>query len=374
MKKYVAFASLILIVSIGLYSDLLTAYKKGVIKLVPDATFGAKTSWDMYFLPVMDKSLAFFPDGSFFKTAFKDGKIYRFSEIGEKVSDFGRVGQGPGDLNRPVSVDILDGNNLIVNDSGNSRVCVFDMAGNFINQFRTDYSISSLMALKDGKVLIVGLDKKSDFFSKLYRVLIRDLSTGAEKEITSFKDEKPQSSVYIGNAYFEGTVHIARIGNDRFLAAYSKGRDVELFTFAGERISSFKIDIPQEKITFDHFEYVIKPDPKNKVQMDGYQRVIVANKDKIRLPEFHQFYLGLTVDPDEHIILFLNNLPRLSRDISFQVYSLDGKLMATVNVDQGEFKVLNLESLLFHGKYLYASLEKKDAEGSQVLARVKISE
>ena len=47
MKKYVVFATLILIACAGLYSDLLTAYKKGAIKLVPDTAFGAKTPWDV---------------------------------------------------------------------------------------------------------------------------------------------------------------------------------------------------------------------------------------------------------------------------------------------------------------------------------------
>jgi len=364
MKRAIAFVSLVIFTGIGLRADFLSAYRKGLIKLVPDATFGTKTPWDIHFNFVVDKSVTFLPDGGFFKTSFKDGKVYHFTASGDKVSEFGRVGQGPGDLNRPVSVDILDNKFLVVNDMGNSRICVFDMDGKFINQIRPEYSISSL----------VGLDSKSTFFNKLYRVLMRDIVTGDEKEIASFKDGKPESSIYIGNPLFDGAVYVARVGNDKFLVAYSKGRDIDLYSSAGEKLSSFRIDIPQEKITFDQLEFIMKPDPKDKVQMDGYQKVIVANKDKISLPEFHQYYLGLTVDPEEHVILFLNNLPRLSRDIAFQAYSLDGKLLAKVNVDQGDFKVLSLESLVFQGKYLYAAIEKKDAEGSQSVARVKIAD
>ena len=81
MKKSVVFAALILITCAGLYSDLLTAYKKGAIKLVPDAAFGAKTPWDMFFNGESDTSLAFLPDGSFFRTSVKDCKIYRFNAV-----------------------------------------------------------------------------------------------------------------------------------------------------------------------------------------------------------------------------------------------------------------------------------------------------
>ena len=230
------------------------------------------------------------------------------------------------------------------------------------------------MALKDGKILIVAQDKQSDFFNKFYRVLIRDMKTGAEKEIAAFKDTKPRSPIFIKNEYFDGTVHIARVGNDKFLVAYSKSPEVALYTLDGEKISSFNVDIAQEKITFDHLDFLMKPDPKDVKEMEGYQKVIVANKDKIQLPEFHQYYLGLTVDPENHILLFLNYYPRMSHEIAFQAYSQDGKLLATVNVDSGTIRYSIQAHWRFMGNIVFASLEKKDAEGSQILARVKIAD
>jgi len=374
MKRYLVFTTLILIVCAGLYSDLLTAYKKGEIKLIPDATFGTKTPWDMYFNGARDKSLAFLPDGSFFRTSFKDSKVYRFNSSGDKVAEFGGKGQGPGDLNGPASIDILDSDLLVVNDLGNRRICVFDPTGKSIDIIKPEYVVSSVVPLKDGKILVVAQDKQSDFFNKFYRVLIRDLKTGAEKEVAAYKDAKPRSPIFIKNDYYDGAVHVARVGSDKFLVAYSKSPEVVIYSLAGEKISSFNIEIAQEKITFEHLEFMMKPDPKNKEEMDGYQKVIVANKDKIQLPEYHQYYLGLTVDSDGHILLFLNKLSQKSYENEFQAYSRDGKLLATVKVDPGDYKVLNPSSLAFHGKYVFASLEKKDAEGSQILARVKIAD
>jgi len=374
MKRHFVFASLILMASAGLCSDLLTAYMKGEIKLAPDAAFGAKTPWDMYFNGAKDTSLAFLPDGSFFRTSFKDGKVFKFNESGDKVAEFGRKGQGPGDLNSPASIDILDGELLVVNDSGNRRICGFDLTGKSLDIIKPEYVVSSVVPLKDGKILVVAQDKQSDFFNKFYRVLIRDLKTGAEKEVAAFKDVKPRSPIFIKNEYFDGAVHVARVGNDRFLIGYSKSPEIALYTLAGEKKSSFNVEIFQERIIFEHLEFMMKPDPKNKEEMEGYRKVIVANKDKIQLPEFHQYYLGLTVDSDDHILLFLNKLAQKSYEIAFQAYSLDGKLLATVKVDPGDYKVLNPSSLAFRGKYVFASLEKKDAEGSQILARVKIAE
>jgi hypothetical protein len=65
-------------------------------------------------------------------------------------------------------------------------------------------------------------------------------------------------------------------------------------------------------------------------------------------------------------------LAKKTRDISFQVYSPDGKLLATTKIIQGEYQLVNPYSVAFHKNFLYGTLEKKDAEGTQFLAQIKI--
>ncbi len=374
MKRIPVFMCIFLLLGSGLFSDLLTAYKKGEIKLIPDPAFGSRTEWDMFFRAEQDNNIAFLPDGSFFRTASEDGKVYRFNDKGEKIAEFGRKGQGPGDLLIPLDLDILDGKYIVVNDSGNRRISIFDLDGKYVNVIKADYPIFCLVALQDNKVALATQDQKSTFRLKRYRVLIKDLETGSENEVAIFTDEKPQSPIFLKLDPFDGTVHLARIGQDKFLAAYSKSPEVTLYSFSGEKASSFKVGIESEKIVWDHLVYLMQPEAMSETERKSYEKVIVSNKDKIRLPEFHQHYLGLTVDSESHILFYLNGLAKKTREVAFQVYSVAGELLATTKVNQAEYKAVNPYSMYFHDNFIFATLEKKDAEGTQFLARIKIAD
>jgi hypothetical protein len=200
------------------------------------------------------------------------------------------------------------------------------------------------------------------------------MATGQENEIASFTDEKPQSPIVMRIDSFDGAVYLARAGSDRLLVAYSKSPEIAFYSFAGKKLSSFDIGIERVPIGFDHLEYLQKPDPKNVKEMEGYQKVIVANRDKIRLPEFHPYYLGLAVDPDGRIILVSNNLAKKTKDVAWRVYSPDGKSLATVKIDPGEFEIVHPYVVNIHGNSLYTMLARSDADGTQFLARIKIAD
>lgn len=380
MRKLLILAGFSLLLCLSLSADLLTTYKKGVIKIAPDPAFGAKTTWDMLFKAGFDKQIAFLPDGSFFRTAYMDGKVYTFDANGEKVAEFGRKGQGPGDLNGPAHLDVLDGKYLIIYEDGNRRLSQFELNGKFVRTMKIESQeismaapVVSLLALTDSKIAIVAQDQKSTFWAKIFRVLIKDMETGAEKEIASFTDAKPQSPIFLKLDQFDGAVYLGKVGGNRLLIAYSKSPEIAFYSFSGEKISSFNVGPERMKIDFEHLEFVMGPDKMDKKEREGYEKVILANKDRIRLPEFHPNYLGLAVDPEDHILLFINNLAKKTRDIAWQVYTADGALIATAKIDPGEYKLLDPSILYFHKNFLYVSLEKKNGDGSQFLARVKIA-
>jgi hypothetical protein len=382
MKKALAFLGIAFLAGPLFSADLLTAYKKGEIKLVPDAEFGVKTPWDMMFKAVTDKKMAFLRDGGFFKPAYADGKIYRFDANGTKIAEFGgRLGQGPGDLNGPSFLVVLHGTSLVVYETGNRRFSQFDLDGRFIKVAKIENPeismaapITALVALDGEKVALVVEDKTSTFWTRRMRVLIRNMTTGAETDIASFTDEKPKSPIFIKNESFDGAVYLARAGSGRLLVAYSKSPEIAFYTLEGKKISSFEIETERVPITFDHLEFVMKPDPKDVKAVEGYQKVIVANRDKILLPEFHPYYLGLGIDPDGRIILAANNLAKKTRDISWRVYSAEGRFLAAVKLNPGHYELVHPYEVTIRGDSLYTLLARPDADGTQFLARVKISD
>jgi len=375
MKKFFLILGILLTTCLVLSADLLTAYKKGEIAVVPDPRFGVKVEWDMLFKARYDKSLAFLPDGSFFRTAYQDGKIYKFNEKGEVLLEFCRKGQGPGDLQYPLGLDIIDGEYLVVNDAGNRRLSLFDLNGRFIKSIKVENYVPSVVALQDDKVGLVmvqpGSTEMTGGMGTRHRVLIKDLESGIDTDLAYFDDIVPRSAVIVKVPSFYGTVHIARAGSDKLLVAYSKSPEISIYSLSGQKLSSFPVNLEPQKIKWDHLEYAGDTTSEDQASREMFLKFITMNKGKILLPEFHQLYLALTPDSESHILLYLNNLAQKSQDIAFLVYSLDGKLLCTTKIKAGEFEPVRPAS--FYKNYCYATLTRK-SDGSQFLARIKLSD
>ncbi|MCK7540845.1 MAG: hypothetical protein MZV63_63120 [Marinilabiliales bacterium] len=93
---------------------------------------GAGTEWDALFKTTTDHWTRSCPTGPLFRTAAADGLVHKFDTTGNLVKTFGRKGQGPGDLQMPGALDVLDEKTLVVNDAGNRRLSLFDLDGNFM--------------------------------------------------------------------------------------------------------------------------------------------------------------------------------------------------------------------------------------------------
>jgi DNA-binding beta-propeller fold protein YncE len=54
---------------------------------------------------------------------------------GVRKFSFGRKGTGEGEFARPLGIDISDGGKVFIADTGNHRIQVFDLKGNFLSMF-----------------------------------------------------------------------------------------------------------------------------------------------------------------------------------------------------------------------------------------------
>ena len=111
---------------------------------------------------------------------------------------------------------------------------------------------------------------------------------------------------------------------------------------------------------------------EDKAEQEKFKQFITMNKDKILLPEYLPYYPALAVDPDSHILVYLNNVAQKSRDVAFQVYTPEGKLLGTIKINAGEYELIHPYTQWFFKNYLYVTLAKKGGEGTQFLSRVKI--
>jgi hypothetical protein len=351
------------------------AGKPGTVRIVADPAFGAGTEWDALFKTTTDTWTAFLPDGSFFRTAAADGLVHKFDANGHLVKSFGHKGQGPGDLQMPGALDVLDAKTLVVNDAGNRRLSLFDLDGNFLRTVKlgdlggSTSSVLTLAALDENKIACAVYEGRTgppDVIAARYRVLVKDLGDGRETELAVFDWERPISKFMVRVIPWEPAVFLAKAGPDKVLVACSGTPEIALFSFSGEKRSSFKLDIERTRITWKHLEFVMNADkdPKN-------IEFLAKNKADIKLIEYLPYFARLALDADGHILIYDHNGARLSREASFKTYATDGRLLASVKIDPGDFEPVM--PVHFWKAFAYAYLMKAGDEGSFVFARFKFA-
>jgi len=371
--------AMVLLVAVGLLgpgqqSDLPAAYKPGTVKIVPDPSFGANTEWDFLF-KTSDTWTAFCSDGSFFRTAFAEGLVHKFDAKGNLLKSFGRKGQGPGDLQGPTALGVLDGKTLVVNDTGNRRLSLFDLEGNFLSTIKlgeggvSTSSVLTLAALGERKIVCAVYEGRTgppDVIAARYRVLIKDLEDGGETELAAFDWEKPLSKFMVRVMEWEPAVFLAKADSDRVLVAFSGSPEITFFSFSGEKLASFTLEAERTKITWKHLEFAVgaDKDPKNIAFLE-------KNKADIKLLEYLPYYLRLALDPEGRILVYDNNPARFSREVSFRAFATDGRLLAAVKIDPGDFEPVM--PVHFWKDFAYAYLTKTGGDGSFVFARFKFA-
>jgi hypothetical protein len=344
------------------------------VRIVVDPSFGGRTEWDALFKTTADTWTAFLPDGSFFRSAAADGVVHKFDVAGNLVKSFGRKGQGPGDLQSPGALDVLDRRTLVVNDAGNRRLSLFDLDGNFLRTIKVGEdggsmsSVLTLAGLGGNKIVCAvseGRTGPPDMIAARYRVLIKDLEDGGEIGLAVFDWEKPASKFMVRVMEWEPAVFLAKAGPDRVLVACSGTPEIALFSLSGEKLSSFKLDIERTKITWKHLEFAVHADenPKN-------IEFLAKNKSDIKLPEFLPYYSRLALDPQGRILVYDLNAGRFSREASFKAFSLEGQLLASVKIDPAGYKPVM--PVHFWREFAYAYLTKAGDDDSFVFARFKL--
>jgi DNA-binding beta-propeller fold protein YncE len=88
-------------------------------------------------------------------------RIVKFDRNGTFIKAWGRLGSGRGELKTPHALDIDSQNRLVVGDRGNNRIQIFDLEGNYIDEFKT-FSRPSGIYITADDVLYVA-DSESEF-------------------------------------------------------------------------------------------------------------------------------------------------------------------------------------------------------------------
>jgi hypothetical protein len=366
MKKPKILTIAFLLLGWSIFSAGSAPEKIQTIKIIPDPAFGQDVAWDTIFNQSFDKSLAFLPDGSFYRGSNQEGKIYKFDAAGKIVKSFGRKGQGPGDLQGIADLDILDSTKLIA--YGGRRLSLFDLDGNFQKSIPVSGAIWDMTALRNGKMALVreisaGSDPK--WFKGRYSVFILDVESGTEKEIASFDYAVPRGEFFIRITQFDRYPRLAKTGPDTLLMAFPASPEVLLYSLDAEKRGSFPLNLDPVEFTWEVLSFVMDFDHEAKTR-----EILTLNRNKVALPEYLPYHLGIAGDSEGRVAVFENGFAQKTRDVSFRLYAQNGKLLSINKIDPGAYDIVRPQR--FWDGYGYSWLAKKDGDGTFVFGRWKI--
>jgi hypothetical protein len=304
-------------------SDLTTAYLKGRVALEPDPDFARGVDWGELF-PGKYVSVAVAPDGSVFVANSRDHNVSMFGPGGAPIKTFGRRGQGPGDLEYPGNLSILDGAYLVVGEyMSNRRISVFELDGTFRAVYKTGGPAASPVALGGGKVAYVGLtgtiEPRGDGFVDVNtnRVMILDTATGQERQVTLIKTSmnKPR----------DGEVRIARSAEGDLLVGQTIRPEIEVYALDGGKKGVIKL--------------AIDPVPVTKKVAEAYQVKARISGKLVVMPmgDHLPYFCDLEVDAEGNLLVFKTGEDPKTGPLVFQVYTPAGKFLCETELVRGAF-------------------------------------
>jgi len=317
-------------VAFGAPDDLTAVYKKGRLTLTPDPDFASGADWESLFHD-RNRPVKVAPDGSVFVANSRDHNISKFDPGGKLVKTFGRHGQGPGDLEFPGELSILDGRTLVVGGYISGRkISLFNLDGEFQAVLKTRHPPSRPTALGKGKIAYIGVraggagfEGSSFVMKNVNTVMIIDAATGAEREVTSITTTLNEPK--------DGTVVIAGTANGDLLVGLTTRPEIEIYDAGGAKKGVLALTIDRLPVTKKIAEtYEVKA-----FTSEGGKKTTITYP----LGEFLPYYCDLEVDALGNILIFKMSEDPKSGPIVIQVYSPAGKLWAETELDRGGYDV-----------------------------------
>ena len=374
MKKLSFVLIIIMFIPFFIAAELIDIYKRGEITVIPDPEFGTNTNWDILFRDV-DQWFVFLPNGNFFRSCSKNNKIYKFNEKGDLIFEFGQYGQGPGDLNSPGDLSILDEKYLVVQEHGLSRrISIFDFDGKFVKLLKINYNANSCISLKNNKIAIVagssGPGERKVTTSKVSNVFIKNIWTGEEINVASFTQEFMRSK--LTPVHYYGRAYISKIDSDKLLVSFTGNPEINIYSLNGEKLFSFKLNLERKEVKKSDIDHLLDKTIENEKTNQGKElmrQFIKMNRDKMSFPKSFPYYYKVAVDSEDNILVFLNNWIDNS-EVTFQVYSKDGQYVCTTKMNSGNFE--DVYPTIFYKNFIYSRLRRKGHDDFAFLAKIKL--
>ena len=405
--------------------ELIDLYKKGTIRLIPDAEYAAGSNWNEVFRTYYDtlygrpmgnrKSLRIMPNGSVVVNHAYRNYYTKFSPDGEFEKEFGIRNSTGRQFERIRSIEgIIDNNTFFTGLDNMGNMICFDFNGNYLKTLKLDYMARQMIPLPNNKIAVVGWVIWQTKFREF--VAIVDYETNDQKIIWDHFTERSdnitgQRTLFNYSYAFEergmfacttmpftkmtgmsSPPQIACI-EDRLIIAIPTTGEILVYDIEGNMKSNEKIDWGRNYISVEeqreiqqnainryksikepNFASWVSPE-ENKKALESIVKQMEADLNIISEPLPIPVFSTLIKDSDGNLLFFEYPEEENANKFNVWIYENNGKFVGQSSFVCDDYILeINPSKMVFHKGYIYALQRLKEARGVPLrLVRFKLT-
>jgi len=427
MKKYFVFIFIVLLWHEMSAQSLLDIYKKGVVKLTPDAEYAQGNSWDKVFETYYDtlynrpmgnrKSIVLMPNGSVVVNHAYRNFYSLFDANGKFVKEFGIKNSSGKQIQKINAIEGIINNNFFTGLDNMGKMICFDFNGNYVKTLTLNYMTKGMIPMTDNKIAVVGWSIWKDRFRDF--VAIVDYQTNKEKiiweqftdrEISNDGKKINERPLFNYSYYFKkgggiscttmpysnavgisSPPQIAFVNNQLIVALPHNG-EILVYDINGNLKSKDKIEWGENSISVDKQKEIQKKaiesyskrkdalivscgeDNENIKALESMIKQMNEDLDKITTPIPMPVFSNIIKDSDGNLLFFEMPQSEGANKFNVWVYQNGGKFVCQSSFECDDYDLsITPSKMVFYKGYIYALQTLKKTNGNPLrLVRFKV--
>jgi hypothetical protein len=280
--------------------------------------------------------------GRIYVLDYREARVYIFDEDGTFIKSFGKKGQGPGEMNRAMSMKITPQKELAIENSG-IGINFYSLEGDFIRELKTAKEAPRMVSI-DSRGHIFGIVIVRDEENPRYEVRKFDPQMN---RIASFDSSPLPTARGQGINPFGGLVVFFLRYDDYVVSASPETYELHVFDPEGDLVM---------KITKDYDPVAITKEEKEEV-MEGFPDEI-----PVSIPKYHNPFGWFVTDDEGRIFVRTYEKVGDGNGFFYDVFDIEGKFLVKIP--------LKTTPYLLKNKKLYTVEE--DEQGFQCVKRYRV--
>lgn len=288
--------------------------------------------------------------GNIYVLDIKESHIKVFNPNGKLIRIIGRKGQGPGEFQRPYTVQITAQNEVVIRDVMVRKLHFFSLDGEYKKSISFEKLFNQPILNSEGNILsIVNVDVVENPKYELQKL---DLELNP---LTFYYSFPKYDLARDGHNSFRSILQWAVTNNNEIVCGHpDEGYELRIFNSEGQIIKNIITDYNPIKIPDEE----IKRATRQKLPPGRFYSI----------PKYYSPFIWIIVDEDNRIFVCTRERPKNKGGRYWDVFSPEGKFIVKIPIYH---EALMERPIIFKGNRLY--LVKADEEGYQYVKRYKVT-